>query len=108
MTQKELVDRVLAGEPILVAEYRIFAAELRRKADKEHPGKFLPMPLIEHSLEVGRHTVKMTEFLDDSAQVVSAKAPFPKGTRVAIVLESFERDGANMKARGKLEALTEK
>jgi len=106
MKQTEYIQRSLAGERLIIVEFRkTEAEEIRRTAPKA--GEKSTMPMAKHTVLSNDESFEVSEFLPDGADVKAVKAPFTKGDKVVLALESMEQTkwGARMRGSfaGKLE-----
>ena len=106
MKIKDAVAAFLAGDLIMVAEYRNHRAEQLHWRDKES-GRQMEGPANNHGVEVGSVQVRVSERLPDGADVTKVVSPFKKGQRVLLRVTDLARVKGNMVAKGTLEPLDE-
>jgi len=89
MKSAEIIKRWLAGESIVVVEFRKTEGdEVRRSVVKT--GQASVMPMAKHTVLMGDKSYEVSEFLPDGADVKSIKAPFERGQKVFFLLEGME------------------
>lgn len=89
MKTSAIIDRILAGEAIIVVEFRkTDADEIRRSVVKT--GQASVMPIAKHTVLLGDKSYEVPEFLPDNTDIKAVRAPFPKGQKVWFLLEGME------------------
>lgn len=106
MTRKELHERIDRGERLCVGEYRLFNPGTARWRDKDN-GARRTGAVSRHSLEFGNTSVDITVFAPDGATEENLKAPFEKGQKVVLHIDSWISEKGSVSARGSLEPLEE-
>lgn len=81
MKQAELIKRILAGEALLVAEYRSGTAETIRWRDGE-TGRALEAVAVRHSIECGTKSIQVSERTPEGFKPENFQAPAKKGQMV--------------------------
>lgn len=105
MKQKELLDQVLKGNPVMVVEYRASEPEVVRFRNKE-TGSQEEIKKLTHTVEAGNTSFKVSERVNGDFHPENYQSPFKKGTICVLHIESYSRDkGFNRVASGRLEAL---
>lgn len=106
MKTSDVQKAVLAGQLIVVAEYRSFKPDAVRMRDKQ-TGAVTSKPKVLHSLEFGDVQCTLSEWLPDGVDMASAKQPFPKGSKVVLRLKTLEQVnfGSSYVAQGTMEPL---
>lgn len=104
MTEQQAIEKFMAGSPIILVEYRSSKPEEIKYRDKD-TGKPMVMAKLTHNVEMGSESFPVQERTGEQFDALSYKAPFTKGQRCVLLLDSFYRDKGNWNVRGKLEAL---
>jgi len=90
MKQAEYIKRSLAGERLIIVEFRkTVGDEIRRKVVKA--GEASVMPMAKHTVLSNDTSYEVAQFLPDGADVKQVKPPYEKGTRVVFALEGMEQ-----------------
>jgi len=92
MKEQDVITRVLAGNPTVIAEYRRFREDTLKWRDKQ-TGRSVERQVVKHSLEVGEMQCVLMEWLPDGAKPGEAKPAHKKGDRVVVSLKGMEREG---------------
>lgn len=97
---------VLAGQLVVVAEYRSFKPDEVRIRDKQS-GAVAIKPKVLHSLEFGDIQATVSEWVQDGLKLSEVKSPFKRGEKVLLRLKTLEpvNFGASYNATGTLEPL---
>jgi len=96
---------LLAGQPLLVAEYRRGAAETISYRDKK-TGKAASLVVLRHTLETESKSLAVSEFVEvDKIKVETWKQPFAKGTKVVVHLTGLEEKQGATTCKGTIETL---
>jgi len=106
MTKSELVERVLKGEPLLAVEYRSSKAERISYRDKETKTAQV-LVLLSHTVENATGSIRVSERVEDTFDPDKYVAPYEKGARVVLVLQSLQVARGITTASGKLELLND-
>lgn len=108
MKRDALIKSVLAGVPLVVAEYRGREAEDRNWKDRES-GAMTSGTFCHDNIEIGRKPVKVGVRLPDGVRAggPETKDAFPLGSAVVLRLSSLDATMGNLKATGLLEVLTD-
>jgi hypothetical protein len=106
MKKADAFKAIEAGEPILIGEYRSHAAETINYRDKT-TGRMAELVTLSHNIEFGPRSVKIRERVEENFKPDQYKSPFKKGSRVAVVIDSFTREKGVYSGSGKVEALEE-
>jgi len=103
MKTNEVSQGVLAGQRLIVGEFRLSKCESINWRDAETNARKTAI-VIRHTLEVGDGVVGVSEFPPETlTDPVEYKSPFKKGDRVVCHFTHFQISKGNMEARGKLE-----
>lgn len=106
MKLAELTKRIMAGEFIIVGEYRGSKAELGRV--REEGGGVRTFGILKHRVELGAEALPVVEDTRDMKDFKPETyvAPFKKGQKVAVHVTRFGKDKAyNLEAAGRLELI---
>lgn len=105
MKQAEIQAAVMAGQRILVGEFRMSKCETIRWRDQESQSRKEAI-VIRHTLEVADGVISVSEFPPDTLKVPEDyKSPFQKGDKVVCQFTNFLITKGNMEARGLLSKL---
>ena len=103
ITEKELVQKILAGEPYIIAEWRSGEAKLASGTDDR--GKAFSRCNIVHRLELGEQALTLKERCVEGTQPSSVVIPYKKGQRVAVHLSLTEADRGAFYVRAVVSAI---
>jgi len=106
MKRSEAIERFLCGEVLIVCEYLGSKAEMGTK--REEGGKVAQFPILTHKVWFNNDAVPVKEDLrkQPDFDVATYKAPFRRGQRVILKVESLGKDKAwNPESRGTLHLL---
>lgn len=104
MTAKEVQERVLAGTPTAVVEYRGSKCDVIEWRDKES-GKMRTFTKLMHNVETEKEAFQVSERTDDSFKPEAYKPPFKKGQKVVWLIDGLSRAKGVVSASGALVAL---
>jgi len=104
MKLNEVLQRIQAGERILIGEYRSSKCETINWRDKVS-GKPLSAAAVRHVVEFGPDSVVIAERTAENFEVAKFKAPASKGQKVACHFTEFLTERGVMSARGTLEVI---
>jgi len=106
MKKQVLCDAVLAGQPLLVVEYRATETDtINRKVVKA--GESAVMPVVKHKVLVGNDSWEVTEFLPDGADLSKVKPPFTPRQLVVLKVEAMERTKFGNRISGEFQGALE-
>jgi len=99
MKQAEYIKRSLAGERLIIVEYRKAEGdEVRRNVVKA--GEKATMAMAKHTVLSNDESYEVSQFLDDGADVKQVKAAYDRGTKVVFALEATETTKWGARMRG--------
>lgn len=106
MKKSQITPAVMAGNLLIVAEYRSFKVETITYRDKK-TGNMLTRFIAKHSCEAGDSQFQVAEFLPDdySHDKNPMSRPFPKGQSVVVLVESFTQEKGFISVSGDMQAL---
>lgn len=107
MKQDELIKRVLAGEPLIVVEYRSFKIDAIRYRDKQTQ-QTVARNIVKHGIEMGDAQVSVTEWLPDGTDLKTVNPAFAKGEKCVLKLRGMEPQQGFYNASGELLKLDSK
>lgn len=104
MIQKEFIDKVLDGSPLVLVEYRSHKEDTIRYRVKSGPqtGQSVERLIIKHAVEMGNIQVQVTEWLPEGTKPGVAVPPFKRGQKAVLELQGMENNGGIYKASGNL------
>jgi len=105
MRLNELVERVQAGEFLVVGEYRMSKAEMLNWVDKTN-GQRKSAPILRHTVEFGNESVAVNERVPDGTKLEDIKINYIKGDRVVLHVQERISERGLVACRGQLEKLT--
>lgn len=105
MTNKELMEQIMAGKPLVVVEYRSSKAENIKWRDKETQ-KTLTGVFLRHTVEAGEVSVAVNERTGEDFKADGYKAPFKKGEKCVLVFTDYQTVKGATSARGVLVPLS--
>lgn len=106
MKKEELIKRVLAGEPLIIVEYRkVETDEIRRKTVKQ--GESSTMPMAKHTVLVDSVSYEHVDFLPDGVKPETVKPHYPPRTLVVYKVEGMHRDEYRSSIKGSFEGKLE-
>lgn len=101
VTKTQFIERTLAGEPLLLVEYRSAKPDtLRRKAPKT--GQAPTMPVCKHMVLVKDTSFEVMQFLPDDADLAKVGPLAPKGSFVVVELKGMEASEYGNRIEGEL------
>jgi hypothetical protein len=106
MKKAELVTKVMAGEPLVVVEYRTGAVETISYRDKT-TGRAASFSKVTHNVEAGPKNITVSQRLGDDQDPKAWVQSIKKGSMAVLILEGLRRERGVWSADGHLEALTE-
>lgn len=104
MKKADAFKLIEAGELVVIGEYRSSDAQTINYRDKT-TGRMTDMDMLSHTVEFGSNSVKLRERTDDNFKPDQYKAPYKKGQRVVVQLESLLREKGVYTGSGKLQPL---
>jgi len=105
MKTLEATKRFLAGEPLMVAEFRMAVVDVINFRDKK-TGAARSADVIKTTVETATRSITFTEFVRDEKFVADKFVPsFQKGDKVVIQLESLQESRGIMTGGGILHRL---
>lgn len=104
MTEDALVKSVLAGDLVVVGEWRGCVAEMLKWSDSKS-GRAREAGVVKHSVEFGAVQCSVTDNLPPGILPESYVAPFKRGDRVVVHLHGLAITKGTYSARGSLEPL---
>lgn len=104
MKKAEAFKLIEAGELIVIGEYRSSDAQSITYRDKT-TGRMAEMDTLGHTVEFGNHSIKLRERTEDNFKPDQYKAPYKKGQKVVVQLESLLREKGVYTGSGKLQPL---
>lgn len=102
MTKSQLMERVLAGEPLVLVEYRHSNAEIIKWRDKETK-QALEAPTLRHTVETSRGSMAVQERVADSFNPQAYTPPFKKGQKAVLKFTVWQSQKGAVTANGILE-----
>jgi len=87
---KEILAAIAQGKVVAVGEYRGFQVRTQKVANKT-TYQFEERAIVEHTVEFGASSVKISEWLPTGADAKSVKAPANKGELVFCVITEISR-----------------
>jgi len=106
MKQSVMMSKIVAGNPLFVVEFRKTETDsVRRKVQKA--GEAATMPLVKHTVLLGDVSFELTEFLPDGADLAQVKAPFERGAKVIVHIETIEKTKWGNRINGSFQGLLE-
>lgn len=106
MNRKTLIEKVVAGTPVCVVEYRGTVTDVINWRDPAS-GRTVQIKKATHNVEAGTNPVAISEKLEDSVDVASYKPPFKKGDMCVWLIGSMSKTKGVARYTGKLELFTE-
>lgn len=108
MKKQAVLNSVLAGNLLLIAEYRSFKVEPISYRDKKN-GNMMHRFIAKHSLEAGDNQLQVADFMPDdyNHEKAPAVAPFKKGTLCVLAVDTFKQEKGFISASGELTPLEE-
>jgi len=106
MKQSEIMPLIGQGKLLTVAEYRHFTPDVLEYKDKK-TGMQVKRDVIHHSVEFGPNQGKVMQWVNDGERVQDMKAPFPKGTKFILEIESLKEERGFYNINGTMHVLEE-
>jgi len=104
--KSEVLAKVMAGERLLVGEYRSSQVEQISFRDKTS-GQARSFWRVAHTVEFGNLSVSVSERMPDDFDGSKFVAPGKKGNAVVVHMDGWLVEKGTCRASGKLELLTE-
>jgi len=105
LTDKQIVDLVRSGKPVIVAEYRGGAADEIKWRDKKTGEQRQGVMVRAHLETDALGPVGMSNFAPDGFKKADWKQEFAKGTKVLLVIEGMQMNAGVITFKGALQAL---
>ena len=101
MTAAQLQDLLMGGAWVMVGEYRQFSPETTQARDKK-TGQVRYFKVLRSTIETGKDSVPVTEFVSEETDMSKVAAPASKGDKVVVVFARANTDKGQRSVSGQV------